>query len=124
MSIFQKIFFKTNSTARDIKEVFNPLLVNKGYAVEMFFLKSERHIKYEKEGVEFDFWWVGGNRPTLFLKRDGSYLKTNIYETMLKKHGLPGVSIGKVSFFINSKLDKDKYYNDHSNFVSDYLNSI
>ena len=50
----------------------------------MFFLKSERHIKYEKEGVEFDFWWVGGNRPTLFLKRDGSYLKTNIYETMLK----------------------------------------
>lgn len=124
MKILEKIFFKTNTTARDVKETFGPLLLGKGYELNMFFENHERHIMYKKENVEFDFWWENGQRPALFLKRNGEYLKTNVYQTIVDKYAPKNFSVGQTSFFINSKMSKDKYYDEHLLFVTEYIKSI
>ncbi len=123
MEIIKKIFFNTSATARDIREVFDRPFLDSGYKASFFFEGSQKHIKYSKDSIEFDFWWVNGSRPVLFLKKDDVFIKTDIYEKLVKNHAPRNASIGQVSFFINSKLDRDKYYEEHRNFVSEYLNA-
>ncbi|HEY0029354.1 MAG TPA: hypothetical protein VGC65_01250 [Bacteroidia bacterium] len=123
MSILQKIFFKISSTAKDIEETFDPLLLENQYKKSRFFSNSERHIKYEKGNVQFDFLWNDGHRPVLFLSKNGSNVKTTIYQNLVKKHAPPNAPIGQVSFFIYTKLDKDKYYNEYAEFISEYIKS-
>lgn len=124
MSIFEKIFFSINTTSRDIKETFSPLLLGLGYELNMFFENSERHVVYTQGDIEFDFLWENGQRPALFLKRNGEYLKTDVYQKIVDKYAPKNFSVGQTSFYINSKMSKDKYYDEHLLFVTEYIKSI
>lgn len=121
MGIFNSIFWKVNSTSRDIRDVLSPLFLEQGYISECKFVGSEKHIIYSNGSVEFDFKWERGNRPTLSLKKDGNQIEATVYKVLFDKHTPQNSTIGEKIYYINSKLDKEVFYNEHLTFVSNYI---
>jgi hypothetical protein len=120
MGIFEKLYFRMNGNARDVTDLFSPLLLKEGYHLKVS-KKHERHIVYSNGKIDFDFWWVKGNRPTLFIRDSGEMIRTDIYDKLIQKHGAKNAHLGKISHYIYSKLDKDLYFEEHYRFVSDYI---
>ncbi len=120
MSIFKSLFFKINTNARDVKYYLNEVLTKEGFQAEYSFVGSVNHVVYSKGDIDFDFWWETGNRPTLFLRRNGESIKTTVYENLIQKHA-PRETVGGKIYFIYSKLDKEVYYKEHELFILDYI---
>ena len=120
MEIFSNLFWKVNANARDVRYYLSDLFVKEGFKLESSFVGSEKHMVYSNGIIDFDFWWERGNRPTLFLRKNGEQIVTTVFESLIKKHA-PKQTIGEQIYYINSKLDKDDYYNEHHSFVSDYI---
>ena len=122
MNIFKTLFWKVNANSRDIKHYLNDLFVKEAFQPEFAFVGYDKHIVYSNGVIEFDFCWQRGNRPTLFLRKNGKHIETTVYESILKNYA-PKKTIGEQIFFINSKLDKDVYYSEHRLFILNYINN-
>lgn len=120
MGILSNLFWITNSNARDVKYYLNELFIKEGFTAAYVFDGSEKHIIYSNGKIDFDLWWERGNRPTLFLRKNGEQIVTTVYESLIKKHA-PKQTIGEQIYYINSKLDKDDYYNEHHSFILNYI---
>ena len=120
MGIFKNIFWITSESARDVKYYLSDLFVKESFTAELTFVDSDRHIVYSNGIIEFDFCWQRGNRPTLFLRKNGVHIETTVYESLMKNHA-PKQTIGEKIFYINSKLDKDIYYGEHHSFILNYI---
>jgi hypothetical protein len=120
MTVLANIFFKISGSARDVTERFDDLLLKQGFEIKMV-RDKENHIIYSREEIEFDFWWTAGTRPTLFIRKKGEPVRSDIYDRLMTKHGSKKIPIGKLSHYIYSKLDKDLYYDEHYSFVSEYI---
>lgn len=121
MEIFRKIYWKTNLNARDVSDLFGSLFTKEGYTSEFISKGREKHMIYTNGLLAFDFWWETGNRPVLFLSKNGVAVETNIYQALLDKNAMHIKPIGAQIYFINSKLDKDIYLKEHYDFVLNYL---
>jgi hypothetical protein len=121
MGILSNIFWKINSTARDVRDVLSPAFFEHGFVLESKFVGSEKHMIYTKGLLEFDFKWERGNRPTLYLKKDGNQVEATVYKQLFDRHTPQNSTIGEKIYYINSKLDKDVYYNEHLLFVTDFI---
>src|SRR5688572_10214795 len=120
MSLFKKLFFNINPTARDVKYYLKEVFEKQGFSASFSFAGSVNHMVYSKGEIDFDFWWETGNRPTLFLRKSGEQVKTSVYDNLIRKHA-PKETIGGKIYFVYSKLDKESYYKEHELFILDYI---
>lgn len=120
MNIFKTLFWKTSANSRDVKYYLHDLFVKEAYTPAFTFVGSDKHIVYSNGVIEFDFCWQRGNRPALFLRKNGEQIETTVYESLIKNHA-PKQTIGEQIFYINSKLDKDVYYSEHRSFILNYI---
>ncbi|MFL5764826.1 MAG: hypothetical protein ACJ77K_12855 [Bacteroidia bacterium] len=123
MTFASNIYFRISGSAKDITERFSDLLLKQGFDIKMI-RDSENHIIYSRAETEFDFWWTAGTRPTLFVRKSGEAVRSDIYDKLMEKHGSKKIPLGKLSHYIYSKLDKDLYYNEHYLFISEYIKAV
>lgn len=120
MGILSNLFWKTNANARDVKYYLSELFIKEGFNLESTFEGSENHMVYSNGTIDFDFWWQRGNRPTLFLRKNGEQIETTVFESLRKNCG-PKQTIGEQIYYINAKMDKDVYYGEHQTFILNYI---
>ncbi len=120
MGILINLVWITNANARDVRYYLSDLFIKEGFKLESTFEGSENHMVYSNGTIDFDFWWQRGNRPTLFLRKNGEQIETTVFESLRKNCG-PKQTIGEQTYYINAKLDKDVYYGEHQSFILNYI---
>lgn len=120
MGICKSLFFAVNPHSRDLQYYLNPVFKKEGFEKVFSWNDSKNHILYSNGKMVFDFWWVHGSRPTLFLRNNGEQIKTTVYDSLIEKYA-PKESIGGKIHFLNSKLDREIYYKEHELFIIDYI---